>query len=552
MFATGVLDGSGTINTQSFFNVGGIVNPGGLQSVGTLTIEGDYIQSSQGSLILNWGADNAGDLLVVNGDVSLSGNVSVAPIAGFMPRFGDQRDAISYTGELVSDYSNLDGLPGVLYLSAIETEGMVSFQVEAASFASQTTFETGGQSQLASLLDQARDGQYDAMSDLFGAIDLLEGDALNAALSNVSPHEHFHGTRSALGNVDVLSGALSSSMQSLGGHHSSSMGKMAKANAGASVMGMMGASALNMAASSSAAQTGMDDTTRSYALGDNLLAFVSGGGINGEINTARGVESGDLSGGYGLIGLESRVHDNWVVGAALGMADTDSKQALPGGGHISGSMQSKQVFGYARYNRNDAFAFANISYADHDGDHTKIASVGGALFQTQADIEGNTLGYGLGAGYQFSSSEGNWHLIPQTSLQYGNSSFDQYSSSGGATALTYNGEDDETLVARLGFEVKTTFTIAGADFTPSVYLGGARDMSADGDNLQTAFAASSSNVATYYTELKEARSWSEFAVGLNARFADDFSMMVSYEDQVASNEHPVQSDRLSLTIRKSF
>ncbi|WP_019960252.1 autotransporter domain-containing protein [Woodsholea maritima] len=550
MLLAGMLNGSGTLNTTTLFNVAGLVNPGGLGQVGTLTLWGDYVQASKAALVLDWSAQS-GDLLSVDGDVSLSGDVIVMPTEGFVPRFGDRRRGVVYTGELVSDYSQLDGLPGALYLSAIEGAGFVDFEVMATRFSEVTSFNTWGQGITAGALDDARDASYTQMADLFAAIDLLEGDDLRNAVSNIAPQEHFHSTRSASSNAGVLINALGSQVLNFSQGQGAGA-SMNEARAGAGVMSLMGASALSAVSTATAAQTGMDGNGHRFALSENLTAFIAGGGINGDIRTSREVGRGDLSGGYGLLGLESRVHEHWVVGGALGMADTNTKQLLPGGGSITSTMQTKQAMGYVRYQNGSLFGYANASYGAHDGDNTKIAAVGGARFMTQADVEGDTYGAGLGAGYRFSSSQNHWHFTPLGSLQYAKSSFDNYSEAGSSVAQTLVSEDDKSLVARLGFEIRTQWDIAGAHFEPSVYWGGARDMSADGGNVDTAFNANASNVVTYYTQLDEARSWSEFGVSLSARFSDTFTMAVTYEDQVASKDQPVQRDSLSLIIRKGF
>ncbi|MEM1201242.1 MAG: hypothetical protein AAGI06_18220, partial [Pseudomonadota bacterium] len=43
----------GTITSDAVFNIGAGVAPGGLFGIGTLNVEGDYVQSGGGALLIN-------------------------------------------------------------------------------------------------------------------------------------------------------------------------------------------------------------------------------------------------------------------------------------------------------------------------------------------------------------------------------------------------------------------------------------------------------------------------------------------------------------------
>jgi hypothetical protein len=85
----GVLNGTGTI-IGNVNNTAGTVSPGA--SPGTLTIDGNYVQGSGGTLAIEIGGTAAGtqyDQLVVTGDATLGGALDVALINGFVPASGD-------------------------------------------------------------------------------------------------------------------------------------------------------------------------------------------------------------------------------------------------------------------------------------------------------------------------------------------------------------------------------------------------------------------------------------------------------------------------------
>ena len=97
----GVLNGTGTI-VGNVTNTGGTVAPGA--SPGTLTINGDYMQGSGGTLAVEIGGTTAGtqyDQLVVTGNATLGGTLNVALVNGFVPASGGSFTVVQ-TGGTVS------------------------------------------------------------------------------------------------------------------------------------------------------------------------------------------------------------------------------------------------------------------------------------------------------------------------------------------------------------------------------------------------------------------------------------------------------------------
>lgn len=84
--AGGVLEGSGTVQA-SVNNLGSSVRPGGSGAAGTLTITGNYTQSSVASLAIEVGGPAAGtqhDRLIVGGTATLNGAIDVAQLGNFV------------------------------------------------------------------------------------------------------------------------------------------------------------------------------------------------------------------------------------------------------------------------------------------------------------------------------------------------------------------------------------------------------------------------------------------------------------------------------------
>ncbi len=98
VFQNALLGGGGTINGNVVNS--GVVSPG--NSPGVLTINGNFTQTAEGTLLIELASTSIFDQLVVNGNASLAGTLQIESFGGFVPQFGQQFDfllANSITGE---------------------------------------------------------------------------------------------------------------------------------------------------------------------------------------------------------------------------------------------------------------------------------------------------------------------------------------------------------------------------------------------------------------------------------------------------------------------
>ena len=86
-------------------NTSGIVSPG--NSVGVLTIDGNYTQSAGGTLVLEIDAANSFDVLNVTGDANLGGTLSVLLDANFDLMAGQNFLVANIGGFSIDQFSGL-------------------------------------------------------------------------------------------------------------------------------------------------------------------------------------------------------------------------------------------------------------------------------------------------------------------------------------------------------------------------------------------------------------------------------------------------------------
>ncbi len=102
----GLLHGAGTL-TADVVNTGGTVSPG--NSVGTLTIVGDYTQGAGGTLNIEIGGTAAGeyDVLAVSGDVTLDGTLTAGLVNGFIPVHANYFSFLTAGGTTTGTFATL-------------------------------------------------------------------------------------------------------------------------------------------------------------------------------------------------------------------------------------------------------------------------------------------------------------------------------------------------------------------------------------------------------------------------------------------------------------
>jgi hypothetical protein len=95
-------------------NSAGTLRPGFNNQTGTLDIEGDFKQSTLGSLRIDASSVLQHDVLNIDGDANLGGNLHITPLSGFTPVYGADIDIINVTGSITGEFNSItwDGFFG--------------------------------------------------------------------------------------------------------------------------------------------------------------------------------------------------------------------------------------------------------------------------------------------------------------------------------------------------------------------------------------------------------------------------------------------------------
>lgn len=216
------LCGNGTINVYDYedtnnaygfgtgtFTNNGTVAPG--NSIGTLTINGNYNQSSTGNLLIEFTkSDN--DKLIVNGQASLNGTLTLKPLADYYDT-PVTIDAVQATG-IVNNYTlNIDS-PTLLLDADTSDADTAQYVITRANNALSQYGYDAVTKQLAAILDANFTSANDEWQKLYSALDTTSGDGsgVRNALKQLNPNVVGSSAQATLSTHNLLN-----TMNMLGG-----------------------------------------------------------------------------------------------------------------------------------------------------------------------------------------------------------------------------------------------------------------------------------------------------------------------------------------------
>lgn len=507
MLLGGILGGDGTITTQTVFNIMGGITGGANGGVGNLTINGDYVQSSAGTLIHDVGNGASEDLITVNGDVSLAGNLVFTPNQWL--QFGRAGKVMDFTGTRVGDYGAMVDIPGVLFANMTydDVTGEVLYSIDAASFSSLLgNGITPLQNSMADLLDTDRATNYANMTALFNEVDFLTGQALADALTSLAPLSGMNQPMITTLSQDILNSQLRTRMKLVGaggGRGASFSGSLSGFGDMVGHNGMLGHTSFsNMA----------DDTTGP----DREMA--EGWGMFGQVRYYDGKADADFASteenvdGISLtFGLDRQLNENVTLGAYLSYAD--------GSNDFKTNLSSADQNGFTL----GLYGVANTPQgATFDGyiglGNKSIDTSRSALNQTlvaSTDADEFMFGMGLSRRVEMNS---NASFIPRVAIDYHDVDIDAYTESGGSAALNVDGRSYSSLQMRFG----GTFEVSPENQPKlNLELGGFGVYESDGDARDTtASFVSAPNTTTNLQGSEVDEFWTEFEAAASYQISE--------------------------------
>ncbi|MFV7425584.1 autotransporter outer membrane beta-barrel domain-containing protein, partial [Stenotrophomonas geniculata] len=433
----GLLQGVGTLgNTR----VDGTIAPG--NSIGTLTINGNYVQGASGTYMAELAPGGRADRLHVTGTASLDGKLTALPEPGVY-YLGEQFNVLRADGGISGQFKNAD-------FSAFSP--FLKFTVAYAAKGLRIDVARG-----ALLATAARTPNQRAVATTADTLAINQG--LPKPLTLLSPQQ-------VTGVLDGLSGELH------------------PATASALVEGSRHVRDAALSRRSGAAAPGTADDT---ATGIWVQAIGGNSKLDGNFNTARTEAN---SNGL-LIGID-REFSGWQVGVLGGTGRTDVKQQE----RAAKSKIDNTHFGaYASHSWGGFGLRGGVAWSKHEVKSTRDVAFAGFSNSLSARYDARTRQAFIEAGYHFGGPEGG--MEPYLQVARVEVDLKRVNEQGGAAALQGKVDDAGTTIATAGLRFNKGLK---ASFQKESWLhlrGGIGYRRASGDRSQVANLAFANGSNTF-------------------------------------------------------
>ena len=540
---TGALTGNGTVQTPYFTNMMGIVAPGTMGTIGTLTFEGNVILTSGGVYSVDFDGMGQSDLISVaatefddegnplNGVASIGGTVLLNPVAGSIPRDGDTFTIFTAEGGYEGTFLTPE-ISAILRPEFTYGPQSVMLAIEAQSYASVIDPASPVQSAFAALLDRNR-SQYDRYADLYGPLDLQNTASIRDALESFAPREQALRGAMGLAAVNVGNRLIRDRLVQLGA--SNDMG------GGLAVVGQPH----QVARSSSLDGANVPAAERAYlgeeqtGLAEDYSGFLAGGYLDGEASgmpTATPLGDSHFDGFYIAGGLEKAI-ENGAIGIALTYIDMDGNTVLPthtaDGDLYQGSLYGVTTIGGLRLD-------AQINAGVYSTETRRSVAAGTSQF----DIVGkdNAFVFSSEAGIGKVLTAGAFDITPRLAFRAARIDFSRIAEEGEGPALAYELPSYDSYQARAGVNLAgrggfRPFVNANYvhDFADRPALFGANFVGGVGPNVGFALPSSDND-------------WGEISGGIGYQ-AGNVGLSVAAETTLWRDDVSYQSYYGSVTFR---
>ena len=324
----GTITGSGRFNAPFFTNVSGMIAPGTAGTIGTLTVGGNLILASAGTLLVDVGPNGTSDRVAVvrngtaDGIANVGGRVGFAPVAGHTIRYNDVYTIVTAAGGITGAFQTASPLSAILTPQFVYSANAVQARIVAGTYAS-VVANTPIQTAFAGLLDRNRASNYNALSGLYGTLDIQNAATIQSTLEGLAPR-----------TTPLKYGMGTVATENMSRFYRQHLAGIDPAETPGGTLTMTGQPlqfASLMASDLPTTQATASDTTsttvREGVLPENVNVFIAGGYVDGDSRSLRDARPfggrDNFDGFYVVSGLEAKVGDSGVVGFGVGYTKLD-------------------------------------------------------------------------------------------------------------------------------------------------------------------------------------------------------------------------------------
>ncbi|MFT0891349.1 autotransporter outer membrane beta-barrel domain-containing protein [Pseudochelatococcus sp. G4_1912] len=526
--ATLIGQGSYLVNNEGYFINSGTVAP--LPVGGSININGDYVQTSTGRLLL--ALNNTGSIsnLIINGHAALDGTIAFAPQRGWYGNgFSVTSDrwlaADSITGSFADMKTVLDS---PTLQAAARADGNNTYTVTFSRAADAYSRYSSDKNSLrvGMVFDRMAGSAGAGLHSLISSLDFSasDGSTINAALHQLSG-EAYASVKGALSNSSSYSrsAVYNRLVQAYGGTPSSPIAVMAYGQAENAKSRPANASDIVKPASVDVSFYNV----QSYAAWGNAF-----GGWTRQSGDGNAASAKSTIGGF-MSGIDALVYDTWRLGILAGYSHSTFKVD---GRSSSGRSDNYTLGGYTGNEwavPEGAIAFrSGLAFTWHDLDMSRNVAFPGFNDSLSADYNAGTFQIFGEFGYRLDVNERS-SIEPYANLAYVHLRTDGFRENGlNGAALNIHSDTMNTTLSALGIRASTNFDFGGIVTTARADLAW-RHAFGDSIPLATAsFAAGSGPFTVAGTSIGKDMALVE--TGLDFQLSKDTTLGVSYQGQFGS------------------
>ncbi len=180
----GMLEGTGTVTAPFLTSVTGVLSPGTMGMIGTLTIDGNLVMSSGSQFNVDLGTGAASDRLAVTGIANVGGVVNTSsPVIGRVNDNGERYTIVTGTGGVTGTFTPRS-ISAIISQRFIYQPNAVLMEFSTASYTTVIEGDDPVQAGYAQLLDQNRSNA--SLESLYG-LDFASVDTIRSTFTGLAP-----------------------------------------------------------------------------------------------------------------------------------------------------------------------------------------------------------------------------------------------------------------------------------------------------------------------------------------------------------------------------
>jgi len=438
--------GSGTIT-------GNVTNSGTLapgNSIGILTITGNYTQTAWSVYEVEVNAAGESDRINVSGAAALNGGtLTVLTETGTYSMSNDY--TILSAGSVIGSYYNVTSDLAFLDPSLTYDSTSVYLTLQRNDVAFEDMAETPNQRSVAASLDEIDPNVSGDMLDVMGSLYSLNAEGARAAYNQMGGLIHTAVTGVSLSGLNNYIGSIADRMA-----------------------GLFSDNASNRQMSDFKDNEGHRPRWGLWTKGFRNKGDKKGDDISSKY---------DYNGSRLAMGMEMDLSDAVLIGLSVGYSETDTDmKELSETASIAGVQGSF----YGTYKRDACYADGLFAYVQNRYETAREISFGDITRTAKAEYTGDSLTVYAEAGRIFNAATIN--IIPIAALQATRISREEFKETG-AGALDLAGEEQETkaVTGYIGVRMRKEFSLTAGDITPEFRAVRVHGFSGDDYTLNAAF-----------------------------------------------------------------